>query len=368
MKKIMALVLAAAMAFSLCACGKSGENTSSNNSESTIQVSVKGGALTMLNMSEEENENMANAHLVADRQLAKEGYADLGEDVPAEDIDKVFDIKFYDSLDSMVMALQSGDIGMFSIYNSTAKYLCANNDKLEISGNPDKLIEKFEGVSVDDIEDKDAFGFFAYNLLESHSFSFMMMEDNTDLRDEFNKAIDEMKKDGTLDKLVKEQIDDRISGGEIASIKMPEISDADTIKVAVTGSLPPMDFVAADGTPAGFNTAVLAEISSRIGKNIELVVVDSVGRAAALSSGNVDVVFWTRTNDIVNEYAEMDEADKKEHHDSMMGKLDDDQKEAVNKIESLVDVEKLGSVDMPEGTIITESYYSDILVGVVKKH
>ena len=31
-------------------------------------------------------------------------------------------------------------------------------------------------------------------------------------------------------------------------------------------------------------------------KNIELVVVDSVTRTAALASGNVDAVFWTCTS------------------------------------------------------------------------
>ena len=67
---------------------------------------------------------------------------------------------------------------------------------------------------------------------------------------------------------------------------------AETVRVAVTGSLPPMDYIAADGTPAGFNTALPAEIGNRIGKNIELVQVDSVDRAATLASGTVDAVLY----------------------------------------------------------------------------
>ena len=50
--------------------------------------------------------------------------------------------------------------------------------------------------------------------------------------------------------------------------------------------------ILADGTPAGFSTAVLAEISKRINKNIELVSVDSAARAAILASKGADVVFW----------------------------------------------------------------------------
>ena len=49
-----------------------------------------------------------------------------------------------------------------------------------------------------------------------------------------------------------------------------------------------------DGTPAGFNTAVLAEISKRIGRNFELVSVDGAARASALTSGPVDMVFRVR--------------------------------------------------------------------------
>ena len=60
----------------------------------------------------------------------------------------------------------------------------------------------------------------------------------------------------------------------------------------MTGDLPPLDFVNADGTPAGFNTAVLSEISKRIGKNIEMIQVDSAARGTALTSGQVDVIFW----------------------------------------------------------------------------
>ena len=60
----------------------------------------------------------------------------------------------------------------------------------------------------------------------------------------------------------------------------------------MTGDLPPLDFVNTDGTPAGFNTALLAEIAKRLGKNIAVVQIDSGARAAALSSEQIDVIFW----------------------------------------------------------------------------
>ena len=76
------------------------------------------------------------------------------------------------------------------------------------------------------------------------------------------------------------------------AVAMNHFDGAETLTVGVTGDLPPLDLVLADGTPAGFNTAVLAELGKRLGKNIALVQVSSSARAAALVSGQVDIIFW----------------------------------------------------------------------------
>ena len=145
---------------------------------------------------------------------------------------------------------------------------------------------------------------------------------------------------------------------------MPVIEGAQTLKVAVTGSLPPMDYVAADGSPAGFNTALLAEISNRIGKNIELVVVDSVGRAAALASGTVDAVFWTRTSSVANAVAARSEEERGKGWEERVQEMSQEELETMNKVNELVDFADYGRADMPEGTIITAPYFHDIIVTV----
>ena len=71
-----------------------------------------------------------------------------------------------------------------------------------------------------------------------------------------------------------------------------EIEPALSPKTVILSGSPPFDMVLADGTPAGFSTAVLAEVSKRINKNIELINVDSAARASMLSSKGADVVFW----------------------------------------------------------------------------
>ena len=203
------------------------------------------------------------------------------------------------------------------------------------------------------------------NGINGNDFAFLMMEDNAALRDEFNDAIAAMKADGTLDRLVKEQIDDLIDGGEIKAVEMPKFDGAKTVKVAVTGALPPMDYVAADGTPAGFNTAVLAEIGNRTGKNIELVVVDSLGRAAALASGTVDAVFWTRTSSASQEASAMTEEERKAHREAVNADMTEEEIKLMYELLDIFDFSVYGGGDMPEGTIVTEPFFSDVIVPVM---
>ena len=101
-----------------------------------------------------------------------------------------------------------------------------------------------------------------------------------------------MRDDGTLEKLTKQYITDLKVGEEPDAVEIQRFDGADTIKVAITGDLPPLDLVLADGKAAGFNTAVLSEIGKRLQKNIELVQIESAARAAALESGRVDISFW----------------------------------------------------------------------------
>lgn len=106
----------------------------------------------------------------------------------------------------------------------------------------------------------------------------------------FNEAIKEMVKDKTLLFLKAQHVIDADENPQ--PIKFDKFPGAETVKIAVTGDMPPIDYVAADGTPAGFNTAMLAEIARRLKINVELISVNAGARAAALASGRVDGVFW----------------------------------------------------------------------------
>ena len=379
MKKLVSLTLALLIALTLLLCASAESSSAGDPPPSKIT-----GTLSLLNMTEEEYATFIGVRIQAGDQMIREGYAEAqegGPDVPPDGKPEgeppegapqgeppegapegapqrqmpeggEGKVVYYDTLDALLMALNAGDIDSIEIIQSVARYLRATNDNLRMS------------ISYDADKPLNTFAEMVQTGVNGNDFAFLMMENNAALRDEFNDAIADMKADGTLETLVGIYIDGVIAGDEPEVIELPRIDGTQTVRVAVTGSLPPMDYVAADGTPAGFNTAVLAEIGNRIGKNIELVQVDSLGRAAALASGTVDAVFWTRTSASAQEAAAATKAErdakKAEHYAGMT----EEEIALMNKFAASLDLSAYSIADMPEGTISTEPYFSDVFVPV----
>ena len=187
-----------------------------------------------------------------------------------EDVNEGFSYKavFYDSLEPMLLALESGKIDEVILPECVVDYIIKTNDKFAVKdGDP----------------------------LYDCRFAMGTLSDNKEVYELLNSAIETMKENGTLEKLQKEYVDDLVeSGAEPKAAEFSVFPDAETITVAVTGDLPPVDYVAADGTPAGFNVALLAEIAKLANVNIKLVQVNSASRLLALTSGTVDAVFCFR--------------------------------------------------------------------------
>ena len=203
----------------------------------------------------------------------------------------------------MVLALNSGMITALQVDEHTAKYLMSRNENLvefKASAPPAYMLD----------------------------FSMLLREENTELRDSISAAIAEMRNDGTLDALKQKYIDDVIAGTEPDAIPVEKTEGAETIKVALTGDRPPMDYFSAAGEPIGFNTALLSEIGKRLGKNIEFISIDTGARSVSLSSGVCDIVFWSEAGNFDN----WDGADTE---------------------------------DQPENTVVTEPYLTGLLTYVV---
>ena len=124
---------------------------------------------------------------------------------------------------------------------------------------------------------------------------------------QFNDAILSMREDGTLAILQAKYIYDA-GIGDPDAIEFRKFGNVDrTITVAVTGDLPPIDYVDAEGFAAGFNTAVISEIGKRLKVNINLVNIDAGARASTLASGRADAVFWIQGHRDVKKHSDIPE-------------------------------------------------------------
>lgn len=177
------------------------------------------------------------------------------------------EFRFYDNLPAMLLSLEAGELDEMFLTRSVAEYLIAQNPKLKVSA--------------------------VVGLPAALGYAFGFLNDNKGeaLRAKFNEALAIIKQVGRLDKLYAKYL---VNPGakEPEAVKFASFPNGETIRVAVTGDLPPLDYIQADGTAAGFNTAILAEIGKHLGCNIELMQVDSAARVPALTSGRADVVFW----------------------------------------------------------------------------
>jgi len=186
--------------------------------------------------------------------------------VVTDNPDTSIPIFYYNSLDDMLSALDSDEISAATLYDSVSNYLVNQDSRYVI----------FET------------GRF------TNSFSFALRDDESQLLNQINIALSDMKADGTLDELIQSYIYQASSRKDPPSITMPQIPGGKRVKVGFTGDLPPLDQILSDGSPAGFNTALLAEISRRAEINFDLVSVSCNVRCEKLLSHEIDLVFWVR--------------------------------------------------------------------------
>jgi len=342
MKKLISLFLVLALLLGVLAVPAMAEETRTR----TI------GALSYLTMSEKEDDAIDFALRQPLRKILKLLGVLVREEKGGGPVKTV--TQYYDTLNDLILALESGKLDDIVLPYYTARYLCATNDRMRM--NMEYHPEKATGVAA-----------WALSLL-SDGYSFLLKEENTALRDEFDAQIIAMKEDGTLQKLIDEYIIKASEGGEPLAIEFEQF-EGDPIKVGVTGDLPPMDYISADGSIAGFNTAVLAEIGKRLQKNIKLVQVYSAARSLALSQGKVDVVFWTRG--MSENMTERRTAGV--HLADIMAASADTLTEEVQAIfdqAAMPDQEtivKWIARDTPAESIITQPYFTDFTINVCLK-
>ncbi len=169
--------------------------------------------------------------------------------------------KQYSSLTTMVMDLNAGNIEYLLAPSSVANYLKAQDDSLTIAPGG-------AGVPTE--------------------IRMAVRSEDTGLHQLLQEGLQTLKEDGSLDTLIDTYITNVSVNGSGDSPQNGE----ETYVVGVTGDLPPLDYVAADGTPAGFNVALMNAIAEKKNVSFTFVQVDADARLSALSSGKIDVIFW----------------------------------------------------------------------------
>lgn len=290
-KKMFCLSLVLCLVFGMVtACSKKQDSSTGAAAQNVMRL--KTGILSRSAVGEDESEKVIGEHTASHFSG-----------------DMEFALTYYDNLSSMLMALQAKDIYVMILADSVAEYIVAQNDALMIAAE-----RPGEGLKQN-----------------TTSYQMMMKQEDADIHQKFNDAIVALKKEGVIDKLIETHVKGHTDGSNPEPVVIPVIDGAETVKVAVTGDIPPIDFVAADGTPAGFNMALLAEIAKKVNVNIEIVQVDTGARVAALTSGRADVLFWVNSNSC-----------------TVHGEFEK------------------GS-DIPDGTIVTEPYFTESISFVTFK-
>lgn len=250
MEKTIALILALMLTLSLCLSVCAAEDAPNTGA---IQKYGDIGRLSKLNITEDElNEVLKDimVNSICDRYV------------------------FYDTMTDMLMALNRGDIAVLETDQNTVRYIVSRNDQIVDRPpylNPNMLI-----------------------------FCMLLREEDAELRDQISACIAELNEEGVTEELRQRYIEDVIAGEEPGAIEPQVFPGAKTIKVAVTGDRPPMDYVSAGGEPLGFNTALIAEVAKRLEINIEMVNVTCAARGIALATGACDIVFWMEVGDFEN--------------------------------------------------------------------
>lgn len=250
MKKTVTLILALLIALSVCLSVGMAEDA---EKPGAVQKYGDIGRLSKLNITEDELNEVL-------------------KDIMVDSICNRY--VFYDTMNDMLMALNRGDIVVLETDQNTVRYIASRNDNIVDRPpymNPNMLI-----------------------------FCMLLRGEDAELRDQISACIAEMNKDGTVELMKQTYIEDVIAGKEPEAIEPQVFQDAKTIRVAVTGDRPPMDYVSAGGEPLGFNTALIAEVAKRLEMNVEMVNVTCAARGIALATDVCDIVFWMEVGDFEN--------------------------------------------------------------------
>lgn len=160
-----------------------------------------------------------------------------------------------------IAALKSGRADYMTIPKFTAEYFAQMDDSLGL----------FEGA-------------------QGTSLYMVTRASDNELLEDLNAAIAEATGDGTAELLL-DQLKGVTDDSDTGAASAPPTS-AVTLNVGISGDMPPLDFIASDGTPRGFSVAFMNVLAEKMGVNIEFVPIATEAKLTALMSSKIDIFFW----------------------------------------------------------------------------
>lgn len=192
-------------------------------------------------------------------------------------------VKSFDTESALVMALDTGKIDAAWLRDFQAKTYAKDTDKYSVFAND---------------SDKALAG-------SARMAAAKGSEAEKDIS-KINEAIAKLEAGGTLAQLQKEYIDEFDFSKNYDSIEMPKIDGAPTYKISISGSMVPLDYIAADGKPTGYSIALLSKISELANINFELVTVGIGTDRMELTSNKIDYIFcYTLTDENMKKDTEL---------------------------------------------------------------
>ncbi len=167
------------------------------------------------------------------------------------------------------MALSQGKIDCIIIDEQPAKVFVSNNNDLEI------LPEEFT----------------------NEDYAAVIKKDNTELLEKVNKALSEIKEDGTLDKIISSYIP--ADGEEAGSFHYTQtVTEGDTFVMATNAEFPPYEYKEASDI-IGIDVEIGRAIADKLGMvlKVEDMAFDSIINAVNSGKADIGLAGFTVTED-----------------------------------------------------------------------
>lgn len=228
MKKKLAVLLATVAAVSLCACGSSSVPANKVNSIDDLQGKKIGV------------------------QLGTTG------DIYASDIEDVKMERYNKGADA-VQALKQGKIDCVIIDEQPAKFYVEKNDDLKILEEP----------------------------FENEDYAICVAKGNTELKEKVNGALEELKKDGTIDSIISNYIGEEAGKTPYTTPEGTEINNG-VLRMATNAEFEPYEYMDG-GEVVGIDVDIAQAIADKLGMKLEIDNIEFDAIITAVQSGKDDI-------------------------------------------------------------------------------